>query len=622
MQRHLVRMGSTLGAALCIATTIGVQAAPAQNFFDRLFGRQPRYERELPPEPEPRRQPVAAPKVQGPQYYTYKVDPLVKVDFAAIAEQRAANVRDDLATHGIGSESPAVSVAPQEDISNVLSALADFDLRAEKDIADAIRNFYAGDRRFIWVSADGSLTHRGEAALGVLRNAAEEGLDPADYAVPAVVAGDGAAAARFEMTLSARVLRYVRDAQNGRVNPNRISGYHDFAPKPLDMGHVLEVLSDTFAVAKYLDSWHPETAQYAALKAELAALRASEENAIVVDPQTFVRPGGKSAELGKILQIIARDADGAMSAEYGALLAANADAELYGQELVPVIKAAQIKAGLKDDGVIGPRTVAAIAGNSRADRLQKVLVAMEQSRWLPQTFPSRHVFINVPAYEAVYVEGGMQKLAMRTVVGKNVTQTFFFQDEIDYVEFHPYWGIPRSILVNTYLPKLYNDPSYLDRIGYEVTDSKGRAISSSSIDWAAYGSKIPFDVRQPPGPKNSLGEMKIMFPNEHAIYMHDTPEKHLFERENRNFSNGCIRLQDPRAMAAAVLGWSRERVEERLKGKHGQVKLDVKVPVYVAYFTAWPDEAGKVHYYHDVYGRDAYVQRAFDRIHDTRAAGA
>jgi len=621
MQRHLVRMGSTLGAALCMATTIGIQAAPAQNFFDRLFGQQPRYERELPPEPV-RRQPVAAPKVQGPQYYTYKVDPLVKVDFAAIAAQRAANVRDDLATHGIGAESPAPGAAPQEDISNVLNALADFDLRAEKDIADAIRNFYAGDRQFIWVSADGSLTHRGEAALGALRDAAQEGLDPADYAVPAVVAGDGPAAARFEMTLSARVLRYVRDAQNGRVNPNRLSGYHDFAPKPLDMGHVLDVLSDTFAVAQYLDSWHPKTAQYAALKTELAALRASAENAIVVDPQTFVRPGGKSAELGKILQIIARDADAAMSAEYGALLAANSNAELYAPELVPVIKAAQLKAGLKDDGVIGPRTVAAIAGNSKADRLQKVLVAMEQSRWLPQTFPSRHVFINVPAYEAVYVEGGAQKLAMRTVVGKNATQTFFFQDQIAYVEFHPYWGIPRSILVNTYLPKLYNDPSYLDRIGYEVTDSKGRAIPSSSVDWAAYGSKIPFDVRQPPGAKNSLGEMKIMFPNEHAIYMHDTPEKHLFDRENRNFSNGCIRLQDPRAMAAAVLGWSRERIEDRLKGKNGQAKLDVKVPVFVAYFTAWPDEAGKVRYYHDVYGRDAYVQKAFDRIHDTRAAGA
>jgi len=607
-----------------MAATLGVQPAPAQNFLDRLFGRQQYHEREFQrePAPAPVRRAVVAPKVEGPQYYTYKVDPLVKVDFAAIADQRAATVRDNLATHGIGPESQTTSIAAPADIADELNALADYDLRAEKEIAVAIRDFYAGAQQFIWISADGRLTHRGEAALGVLRDADKEGLDPADYAVPPIVAGDAAAAARFEMAMSARVLRYVRDSQNGRVNPNRISGYHDFAPKPLDMAHVLDVLSDTFAVAHYLDSWHPKTAQYAALKAELVTLRASQENEIVVDPQTFIRPGGRSPELGKLLQIIARDADAAMSAEYGALLAASADAELYSQELVPVIKAAQVKAGLKDDGVIGPRTVAAIAGNSKADRLRKVLVAMEQSRWLPQTFPSRHVFINVPAYEAVYVEGGEQRLAMRTVVGKNATQTFFFQDDIDYVEFHPYWGIPRSILVNTYLPKLYNDPSYLDRIGYEVTDSKGRAISSSSVNWAAYGSKIPFDVRQPPGPKNSLGEMKIMFPNEHAIYMHDTPEKHLFDRENRNFSNGCIRLQDPRAMAAAVLGWSQERIEERLKGKNGQVKLEVKVPVYVAYFTAWPDAAGKVVYYHDVYSRDAHMQKAFDRIHDARAAGA
>ena len=139
---------------------------------------------------------------------------------------------------------------------------------------------------------------------------------------------------------------------------------------------------------------------------------------------------------------------------------------------------------------------------------------------------------------------------MRAIVGDKRTQTYFFQDRIEYVEFHPYWGVPKSILVNKYLPKLINDPSYLDRSGFEVTDSRGRKISSSAINWAAYGADIPFDVRQLPGSSNALGELKIMFPNKHAIYMHDTPDKHLFERDNRALSNGDIYDRDEKLRTA------------------------------------------------------------------------
>jgi len=220
------------------------------------------------------------------------------------------------------------------------------------------------------------------------------------------------------------------------------------------------------------------------------------------------------------------------------------------------------------------------------------------------------------------VEGGKEKLSMRTVVGGLSTQTYFFQEQISYVEFHPYWGVPRSILVNKYLPKLYSDPSYLDRNGFEVVNRRGQTVPSSSVNWAGYGSNIPYDVRQRPGRGNALGEMKIMFPNPHAIYMHDTPDKHLFERENRALSNGCIRLADPRAMAAAVLGWTREQVASRLEGAHGRENLAVKVPVYVSYFTAWPDEAGQVRYFDDVYGRDEKMRAALDKVEALRAPGA
>ena len=160
-------------------------------------------------------------------------------------------------------------------------------------------------------------------------------------------------------------------------------------------------------------------------------------------------------------------------------------------ELVPVIKEVQKRAGLKPDGVIGPRTVASLAGTSKADRIDKVVFALEELRWLPSDLGSPRVFINEPAFTASYIEGGEEKLKMRVVVGKPTNQTSFFYDEIEQVDYNPYWGVPQSILVNEMLPRLRRDPGYLDRAGYEVSDSKGRRIPSSAVNWGAYGSKIP-----------------------------------------------------------------------------------------------------------------------------------
>ncbi|MBX3530812.1 MAG: L,D-transpeptidase family protein [Rhizobiaceae bacterium] len=613
-------------AALCGSLPVG--DASAQYLFERLFN-EDRQQRQM--EPAAPVAPPPAPKVAAPQYYTYKVDALVRVDFGAIAAVPARPSGGRAATHSVtlASAQPGPNVVTLSDAAPAdpardafvaaISGLAGTELFAEKDIAEALVAYYRTSPGFIW-SSGGAANHRAQAAQEVLGEAAKHGLVADDYAVAPLAGPEDAA--RFEMAMSARVLRYVRDATRGRIDPNRLSGYHDFAPKPVDYAHALEVLSDAFAVRTYLEGFHPQTPEYAALVKELASLRASQENAIVVDPKLVLKPGESSPDFPKILQLIQRDADSAFLAEHGPTIVLAGGSELYSDDLVPVIKAAQAARGLTADGVIGPRTVAAIAGDSKADRVSKVEVAMEQMRWLPQKLASRHVFINVPEFRATYVEDGADKLTMRTVVGTPRTQTFFFQDEIEYVEFHPYWGIPRSILVNKYLPKLYEDPSYLDRIGYEVTDGRGQRVSSSSIAWTSYGANIPFDVRQPPGPKNSLGEMKIMFPNKHAIYMHDTPEKHLFAKDSRAYSNGCVRLQDPRAMAAAVLGWSREQVEQRLKGEHGQVDLAAKVPVYVVYFTAWPKADGTVNYSPDVYGRDEFVLKAMARTAEVREPAA
>ena len=633
----------SLGVAAASMLVFDTGSASAERFlFDMLFGGEQRQRvvREAPRDSRrntertrsaPR---VAAPKVSAPSYYDYKVDPLVRVDFAALAEPVTA--ADAEITNSVESEAAALvtpvmaapadinpPAAPSEAFLRAVEALEDHELLAEEEVAAALIERYTERPEFIWLAGNAP-NARARRAMETLADADRFGMPAAEYAValPGTNAGEDAdpveAAAVFEMALSARVMRYVRDAHGGRIDPNRISGYHDFKEKPLDLARALDELAEASDVRTALEAWHPDNEAFAALKDELETLKASAEREIAIEPDILIRPGQTNPEFAKVLKVIARDMDDDYGGEFGPLLAAHAGSETYADELVPAIKAAQTARGLNADGIVGPRTVAALVGESKAARIDKVLVAMEQLRWLPEDLGDRHVFINTPAFEATYVEDGEPRLSMRTIVGKAGTQTFFFQDELEYVEFHPYWGIPRSILVNKYLPKLYSNPGYLDQIGYEVTNSRGQRVSSRSINWARYGARPPFDVRQPPGPKNALGEMKIMFPNRHAIYMHDTPEKHLFDRDARAFSNGCVRLKDPRGMAAAVLGWSREQVEERLKKGHGRENITAKIPVYVAYFTAWPNAAGVVEYSGDVYNRDRRMLAAMEKVDESR----
>ncbi|MER8546935.1 murein L,D-transpeptidase [Mesorhizobium sp. M0684] len=609
----------------------GAPKAEAQGFFDMLFGGGVKHappKGNFPPPPSKYKPKPRAPaasgggggggaQISGPSYYTYKSDPLVRVDFSALSAAPEPATPQDAAF-----EPAATGAAFRE----AIAGLDGYDLYAEKDIAKALIAYYSANPDFIWVTGT-SPSSRAQDAVRVLGEAASYGLTPADYTVEVPAAGTSAGnvderlkeLVRFEMALSARVLRYARDAQSGRVDPNRMTGYYDFPPKPLDMEGVLKTLAHTQQVRTYLESRHPQNSEYQALRVELEALLATAEDEITIDPDLLLKPGQTSPELPKLLTKIARNLDDEMGGAYGEVLARLATSEVYDPELVPVIKAVQKRAGMKGDGVIGPRTVASLAGTSKADKVQKVRVALEELRWLPSDLGSPRVFINQPAFTASYIDDGEEKLKTRAVVGRPTNQTAFFYDQIEQVDFHPYWGVPQSILVNEMLPRLRRDPGYLDRAGYEVVDARGKRIPSSSVNWGAYGAKIPYGVRQLPSEANALGELKILFPNKHAIYMHDTPQKSFFQRDMRALSHGCVRLQDPRGMAAAVLGTSVDYIEDKLKHGHSTEDVTRKIPVYVAYFTAWPDLSGKVEYFNDVYGRDTRLQQALDSTEAVRS---
>ncbi|TSE13833.1 murein L,D-transpeptidase [Mesorhizobium intechi] len=608
--------------AIAATLALGAPQAGAQGLFDMLFGGGIRHEPQGEFPPPPKHKPKApagggGAKISSPSYYTYKADKLVRVDFSTLSAAPQPATAQDAAF---------VPSATGAAFHDAIAGLSDYELYAEPEIAKALIAYYSANPDFIWVNGT-SPNNRAQDAVRVLGEAAGYGLTPADYTVdvPATTSASTDDAAklrelvRFEMALSARVLRYAHDAQNGRVEPNRMTGYYDFPAKPLDMVGVLKTLAHTQEVRTYLESRHPQNAEYQALRVELEALQASAENEIVVDPKLLLKPGETSPELPKLLSLIARNLDDGMGGTYGELLSRLATSEVYVPELVPLIKAVQVKEGMKGDGVIGPRTVALLAGTSKADKLLKVQVALEELRWLPSDLGSPRVFINQPAFTASYIDNGEEKLKTRVVVGRVTNQTAFFYDQIKQVDFHPYWGVPQSIIVNEMLPRLRSDPGYLDRAGYEVTDSRGKRIPSSAVNWGAYGANIPYSVRQQPSEANALGELKILFPNKHAIYMHDTPQKSFFKQDMRALSHGCVRLQDPRGMAAAVLGTSVDYVAEKLKHGHSTEDVKRKIPVYVAYFTAWPDLSGKVEYFSDVYDRDSRLKQALDATEAVRS---
>jgi murein L,D-transpeptidase YcbB/YkuD len=630
------RIGSRFFPAFVVAIAAAMPVpVQAENLFDMLFGnqraRQPYYGRDydpnyrqlhdrrgfynqqydnrryqLPPDYKPA-------KVSAPIYYTYKPEAIVKVDFSkTLAAPTPSTLAPSLGDNGF---------------FEARDALNTMDISIDKPIAKALDDYYSKHPGFIWVSGY-SANAKAEDAIDILSRAEEEGLSPADYSVqrPANgfdlsdIAARRAELMRFEMSLSAKVLRYIRDVHSGRINPNLLSGYHDFPSKNLDMEGALAALDGHGDVAAYLESMHPANQQYAELKTELADLRESSENDIVINNMSLLKPGQSDPEFPKVIKIIEHRSPEPVLTEFADLLSVYNGTDEYSEDFVPLIKAAQKAAGTTPDGVIGRMTIKALFGTSKQDKIDKVVMAMERLRWLPSELGARRVFINQPAFMAYYINGGKTQLSTKVVVGKKSNQTSFFYDQIEEVVYNPYWGVPQSILINEMLPKLLEDPSYLDRAGYEITTDSGEVIPSSYIDWWQYRDKIPYNVRQLPGEANALGDLKILFPNKHAIYMHDTPAKNLFSRDMRAYSHGCIRLEKPREMAAAVLGTQVSHINGELRMGHSTEKVPVKIPVYVSYFTAWPDDEGVVHYYPDVYDRDRYLMKAVNAVTDTRSA--
>ncbi len=618
-----VKLALALGISSSFLVISVPDAAKSQTLFDLIFKKRERQTFQAPA------QPVKIKKVVSSKFYGYKAPVLKPVVFLPLVKLATDTAEIDEVQTGSNTPSQEGDVVIERKISSkdnqqfldAVATLSEFDVKARKDIGKAVVGYYIDNPDFLWVE-DGQMSFRAKLVMSVMEKADEVGLDADDYRVePIGPDADAGELARFEMSMSLMAVRYALDASNGKINPNKLSGYHDFPKPDYQAVQAISEIGAAVSPSAYLVARSPANEKFKILRKELAALKFASQDVITIADGTLIKPGKSHDELPNVIAAIRKKASVELLQRHGETLTAYSRTTLFTPELVALVKDFQKEAKLKPDGIVGSNTISRLVDLSPKVKIDRVRLAMERLRWHPRRFGPRHVFINQPAYRARYIENGEETLSMRAIVGKRSNQTNFFHDKIERVEFNPYWGVPQSIIVNEMLPKLRADPSYLDARGYEVTTRSGQRISSASVNWNQVGgSGVPYNVRQVPGPKNALGELKIMFPNKHAIYMHDTPSRKLFNRSQRALSHGCVRLQNPRGMAAAVLGTKVSTIAAKINlGKNNAMKLRERIPVYVAYFTAWPNKDGEVEYFSDMYGRDKHLLKALSKVNAARA---
>jgi L,D-transpeptidase YcbB len=277
----------------------------------------------------------------------------------------------------------------------------------------------------------------------------------------------------------------------------------------------------------------------------------------------------------------------------------------------------QHRHGLEADGAVGRRTLAALNVPVEA-RIDQLRVNLERTRWVFRDLEPRYLIVNIAGFHAYLMEDGKSVWDSRVVVGTRYRKTPVFKARMTYLVLNPTWTVPPTILKEDIIPAMRRDPGYLASRNMVLLDASGQRVDTADIDLQNLTIRnFPYVVRQEPGPQNALGRIKFMFPNRHFVYLHDTPSRGLFERANRTFSSGCIRVEHPLTLAELLLddpvNWNRAKIEARLAdGKTQTVNLKTPITVFLVYWTAEPEADGEVNFFNDVYRRDAAVLKALD----------
>ncbi len=469
-------------------------------------------------------------------------------------------------------------------------------------------------------------------ALALLAAAPEDGLDSEDYGAAALAqaitssspAAPPEIAAGLEARLTAAMQRYLADLHGGRVDPRKVHADFDVAPAPFDPAAYLQAALSAQRLPQAVTEAAPALGLYTGLRRALASYRELEKLTVwqlplPPLPRKKLLPGEDWTGTPALLQRLVA---------LGDLAPDTALPLTYDGALVEAVKAFQARHGLEVDGVIGLDTWQQLAVTPAA-RVRQIELTLERLRWTPLLSGHRMVVVNVPEFmlRAYEVKDGRvtMRLESRIIVGTALkTGTPLFDEAMRFIEFSPYWNVPSSIARKELVPRLRRDPGYFQREGFEFVGRDGRVLadlSAGHLDGVLSGQ---LRLRQRPGVKNALGAIKFVFPNNDNIYLHDTSAPQLFDRARRDFSHGCIRVEEPVALAKFVLQddpeWSEQRIRDAMtKGQSATVRLKETLPVVIAYSTVIV-KGSKVHFLRDLYGHDRLLDQAL-RQHSAKLHG-
>jgi murein L,D-transpeptidase YcbB/YkuD len=456
--------------------------------------------------------------------------------------------------------------------------------------------------------------------IQLFRDAGKKGFDPEDYdasrweeRIRALQGpASGLAVARFDVALTVCTMRYVSDLRIGRINPAHFKFGLSVEKKKYDLAQFLrDQMMPASNLQAVLDGVEPSFAAYRRTEQALARyveLARTDDGEKIPDVTNTIDPGQSYAGVVRLARFLR------LVGDLPADAALPEDAKTYGGPLVDAVKRFQRRHGLDDDGRLGPITIKQL-NVPLQHRVLQLQLTLERWRWLPVEFSAPPIIVNIPDFRLRALdENNNVAMDMRVVVGKAMrTQTPVFTRDMSYVVFRPYWNVPPSILRGEIIPAIQRDRDYIARKNYEVVTYDGKVVTSGSIsdDVLAQLRAGKLTVRQKPGPSNALGLVKLIFPNEHNVYLHSTPAPELFSRSRRDFSHGCIRVEKPAELAAWALrnnsGWTLERIKQAMQSGKDDVTVNLgkRVPVFIVYGTALAYENGDVHFSDDIYGHDA-----------------
>ncbi len=415
-----------------------------------------------------------------------------------------------------------------------------------------------------------------------------------------------------ELLLTDAFMLYGSHLLSGRVNPETIDSEWYANRRGADFVLALNEALSKKDIRRALENLLPPQKGYSRLRDALALYRNIQEEGgwSVITPGPLLQKGDVDQRANAVRERLMVTGDLSRTR--------STDSVSFDASLERAVLHFQRRHGLETDGKVGPGTLAAMNVPVEA-RIEQIIVNLERWRWLQQELGEKHILVNIANFSLDVYEGNKVVLSSKVIVGKPFRRTPVFSDLLTYLVFNPYWHVPKNIAMNDILPLAAADSTYLPSRKIRVfqgENSRAQEINPLDIDWKSiHTENFPYIFRQDPGPNNALGRVKFMFPNRFSVYLHDSPVRELYNKTERTFSSGCIRVEKAVELAEYVLSddkvWDRRKIAEVMReGIETTVPMPGPMPVHLLYWTAWVDDGGQVHFRKDIYERDTLLARA------------